>query len=128
MTWNRAQAAQAVADVLAPVDELVSVFASPPSTFNPPAYIVGYPRRVAYDAGAGFGVDVAELPVLAGCGVSEVDRVDQLLEAAHKAVNADPSLGGAVQHARVASQDNWRILSVAGADVLAADLTVEIRM
>jgi hypothetical protein len=127
VTWNRALAAQAVADVLAGVDETVAVFASPPSTFNPPVYIVGYPRTVTYDH-ATFSTDLAELPVLVGCGVSEIDRVDELAEQAKKAINADPSCGGAVQHVRVASQDNWRILSVSGVDVLAVDLTLNIRM
>jgi hypothetical protein len=127
MSWVRATAAQAVADVLATIDPLVSVFASPPSTFNPPVYVVGYPRIVNYDA-ATFGVDDVELPMFAGVGVAEIDRLDAMLDQARKAIAADNSLAGAVMHVRVTEQSNWRILSVAGADVLAADLTLRIRM
>lgn len=127
MTWNRATCAAAIAAVLTPIDDTVAVFAAPPETFNAPAFLVGYPRRVDYDSST-FGVDLVELPTAATAGIGEIGRVDQLLEAAKGALNADPSLGGAVQHCRVTSQENWRRLTVGGADLLAADLIVTIRM
>jgi hypothetical protein len=127
MTWNRAQAAAAIAGVLETVDQTVAVFAAPPETFNGPAFVVGYPRTVAYDSPT-FAIDLAELPTLAAVGLGEIDRADLLLEQAKKAINADPTLGGAVQHARVTSQENWRRLTVGGADLLAADLIVTVRM
>ena len=127
MTWQRAEAAEAIAGLLEPLDPLVSVFASPPETFNPPAYVVGYPSAVTYD-GAAFSIDLATIPVLAAGGLAELDRVDALLRAAKDAITADPSLDGAVMSARVVSQSNWRRLNVAGADILVADLILEIRM
>lgn len=127
MTWLRSAAADALVEVLAGIDPVVSVFARPPETLNPPAYIVGYPRRVGYDE-ATFGVDSAELPVGIAVGPSEVDRVDDLAQAAKKALDVDPSLAGAVIHCRAGVQDSWRILNIAGADVLVVDLVLSIRM
>jgi hypothetical protein len=127
MTWDRATAADAIAGVLASVDPLVAVFAAPPATFNPPAFIVGYPRRVGYDE-ASFSIDDVEQPILAAGGGSEIDRVDSLLNAAKKALDVDPSLGGTVVHCRAGTQENWRMLNVAGADILVADLILRIRM
>jgi hypothetical protein len=133
MVWKRADAAAAIAAILEQVDTMtvigapVSVFAAPPETFNPPAYIVGYPAQVNYD-GATFGIDEALLPVYAVGGMSEVDRIDALLEAAKVALAADTTAGGAVQWLRVTTQTNWRPLKVGGSDLLAGDLTIEIRM
>jgi hypothetical protein len=127
MTWNRADAAAAVAAILEPLDPSVSVFAAPPETYNPPAYVVGYPTNVVYDLPA-FGIDQATLPVIAAAGLSQVDYVDELLEAAKKAINAAVALDGAVQSCRVAEQQNWRVLNVAGVEMLAAEITLEIRM
>jgi hypothetical protein len=125
--WQRAVAAAALQTLLAAIDATVPAFATPPETFNPPAYIVGFPTQVQYDR-ASFGVDLASLPILVACGPSEADRVDELLDAARHAVAADPSAGGVLVDAHALTQGNWRRLNVAGADVLAADLVLEIRM
>jgi len=132
MVWKRADAAAAIVPILEAIDTttligaLVSVFAAPPETFNPPAYIIGYPAQVNYD-GATFGIDEALLPVYAAGGMSEVDRIDALLEAAKVAIAGAP-LPSALQLLRVMQQTNWRPLKVGGSDLLAADLTLEIRM
>ena len=97
MTWQRTPVAAAIADVLATLDVSVSVFATPPETFNPPVFVVAFPRTVEYDAPA-FGVDLAQLPIMVGVGPPELDTADDMLLAAKKALNADPSLGGVVQH------------------------------
>jgi hypothetical protein len=128
LTWHRAAAAAGVVGLLTDLDATVKVFGTPPETFNPRAYVVGYPRRVAYDAGAGFGVDVAELRVLAAAGPTDVDGLDQMLHDAKIALAADPTAAGMVQSMRVADQENWRRQLIAGADMLTADLILEIRM
>lgn len=128
MTWQRAPVAAALVPILAAIDDTVPAFASPPETFNPPAYIVGYPRTVNYRT-PHFGTDEAMLPMLAAGGAGEVDRVDQLLELAYDALTAaDSTLGGLVQLVDPGPQDNWRLLRVAGVDVLAADLLLRILM
>jgi hypothetical protein len=127
MTWQRAPAAAAVAAVLEQIDASIRVFATPPSTLNPPAYVVGYPQTVDYDLPT-FGVDVAALPVMAAAGAGEVDRVDELVMLAKDALKPETNLGGAVVSCRPRSQSTWRLLTIAGVDVLAADLVLEIRM
>lgn len=127
MTWNRAAAAAGVVAALKPIDPAITVYGTPPETFNPPAYVVGFVRRVTYD-GATFGVDLAELRVLAAAGPTEYDRLDGMLHDAKVALNADPTAAGMVQSLRVADQENWRRQTVAGADMLTGDLMLEIRM
>jgi hypothetical protein len=126
MSWERQPVAQAVADLLVPLDATVSVFEAPPSTFNAPAYVIWYPTSVTYDAFA-FGVDLVLLPILCACGLGEWDRVDALATAAKKAVDGDPQLAGTVAVARAATQSNWRQLDVGGALMLGADVVLEIR-
>lgn len=127
MTWDLEPVAHAIADLLGAIDATVKAYPAAPETFNPPAYVVGWPSTVDYDIQQ-FGIDVATIPVAAAAGVEEIDRVDQLLDAARKAIDADLSLGGTVQYARTATQTNWRPMRVAGIDMLLADLIVEIRM
>jgi hypothetical protein len=127
MPWERATAATAIAAVLEAIDPAVSVFATPPATFNPPAYVCGVVRTLTYD-GATFGIDAVQFRVFVSAGPEEYDRLDALCASARAALAVDPSLAGAVQHLRVLSQENWRRLAVAGADTLTADLILEIRM
>jgi hypothetical protein len=126
MTWERAPVAAALVGILAPLDDLVSVFPAPPATFNAPAAYVSYPQVVSYD-GFAFGVDTVALPVTVAAGLTESDRIDGLLATYKRALNADPSLAGSVKSGRVNLQQGWRILNVGGADFLAADLILEIR-
>jgi len=127
MSWERAPVAAALAGILGNIDAQVKAFELPPETFNPPAFIVGYPQTVDYDVAA-FGVDLVALPIAAFCGTAEVDRVDALLTAAKVALEADLTLGGAVKACKPRTQQAWRRLSVAGAEVLGADIVLEIRM
>jgi hypothetical protein len=126
VVWQRAPVATAIAATLATLDASVSVFAVPPTTLNPPAYLVGFARRVDYDAAA-FGVDLTELVVSAAAGLSEPDRLDQLLHDAKVALNADPSCGGTVAALRVRNQDPVRLVDSGGATFLVGDLILEIR-
>jgi hypothetical protein len=130
MGWQRATVAAAVASVLAAAEPSVTAFADPPPSFNVPAYIVAWPTTVAYDNPA-FGVDLATLPVLAAVATDGSAQLDDLLDTARKALDADPTLGGLLAHGSltVREQRNWRILAdVAGARFLAAELNLEIRM
>jgi len=126
MGWNRADVAAALVPILAPIDAQATVFATPPETFNPPAIIVGYPQSVDYDLAA-FGVDLVQLPVAACAGAAEVAKVDAYLAQARELIAADLTLGGVVKACRARAQSNWRRLNVAGAEILAADLVLEIR-
>jgi hypothetical protein len=127
MSWKRADVAQALVPILQPIDQQAQVFPTPPETFSPPALIVGFPVSVDYDMAA-FSVDLVQLPIMAACGTGEVDKVDAYLTEAKTLLEADLTLGGVVHACKPRAQANWRRLNVAGADVLAADLMLEIRM
>ena len=106
------------------------MFADPPPSFNVPAYIVAWPTSVLYNSPV-FGVDLATLPVLAAVAPDQSPQLDDLLNVATAALEANPTLGGVLAQGTlvVTEQRNWRILAdVAGARFLAAELTVEIRM
>ncbi len=125
--WERSKAAQAIANVLVGIDPAVSVFATPPETFNPPAYVCGVVRALDYNA-VTFGVDRVEFRLFVSAGPNDYDRLDQLCAQAAAALAVDPMCGGAVISLTVIHQENWRRLSIAGADVLTADLILAIRM
>jgi hypothetical protein len=125
--WNRAGVAKAIAALLADLDESVTVFDAPPSTLNPPAYVVRYPSVVDYDVPT-FGVDLGTLPVEAIVAPGEFDRLDAMLDDARQALSDDDNLGGAVVTQSPRSQSGWRMFNVAGVDVMAAQLILEIRM
>jgi len=127
VTWNRTAATAAiVAAVAAALGETVFVYSRPPQTINPPAVVVGRPDEVLYAMSA-FGVDEASLPVLCVGPADGEDVVDSLL-ADVRAGLADPMLGGAVQSCVPALQRNWRNMTVAGIDILQAELVLTIRM
>ncbi len=128
MSWDRPAAAGALVEVLeAATASTVSVFDKPPATFNPPALVINYPTTVAKHNPA-FAIDLASFTVLAAVGVDQGDSLDELLGTVTAAVEADPSLTAVVQHAKPVEWRNWRILTVAGADMLAADVALEVRM
>jgi hypothetical protein len=129
MTWRRAPVAAAIAAALETIDPSVAVFASPPETFNAPAYVVGYARRVDYRQHQ-FGSDVGQLPMFAACGLAETDRVDTMLTQAYDTLTTvtDATFGGIVQLVDAGPQDNWRLLRVGGVDLVAADLLLTITM
>lgn len=125
MSWDRANVAAALVGALAGTG--VKVHPRPPATFNPPAYIVGYPITVDYGLPT-FGVDQASLAVMCAAGIDQTDTVDQLIADAVAALNADTTLAGVVQVLQVRQQRNWRPQNVGGADYLIADLNIDIRM
>jgi hypothetical protein len=127
MTWQRSAVAGAIADVLSAADPTAATFATPPETFNVPAYIVGYPRTVAYSVPV-FGVDQASLPVIVAVGLGEADAMDAMFRTALAALSDDVSLGAVVQSCTAREQSNWRPANVGGANLMLADLVLEIRM
>jgi hypothetical protein len=127
MTWDRSTAAEAIAGVLAALDATVSTFATPPQTLNPPAYVVGLPTDVARNSST-FDVDLVTIPVSAFGGLGEYDRVDDLVRVAAVALEADPTLAGVVKSCTVPHFNNWRTVAIGGAELLANDLVLEIRM
>jgi len=128
VTWDLEPVAHAIADLLGAIDATVKAYPAAPETFNPPAYVVGFPVSVVRGAGA-MGVDVAQLPVAACAGPTESFKPNALLIAAIPALEADPTFGGVVIGSKVTNaQQSYRRLSVAGIEVLAADLLLEIRM
>jgi hypothetical protein len=128
VSWDRPAAAAALVDVLeAATADLVTVHDKPPSTLNAPTLVVSYPTTVVKHTPT-FAIDQASVAVLGAVGVEDGDGLDDLLEAATVAIEADPSLGGAVQYAKPVEWRNWRIMTSAGASLLVAELALEIRM
>jgi hypothetical protein len=127
MSWQPDVAANALVGLLAPLDPTVSVFGTPPETFNAPALIVWYPRLVRHN-GFAFGVDLVELPVTCAGGVFDFPKVHALTVAVAAAVSADPTCGGQVPAVVPLEQSNWRQMTVGGATMLAADEVLQLRM
>jgi hypothetical protein len=116
-----------MAELLAAIDPATGAFAQPPETVNPPAYVCGYPRTVDYDTPT-FGTDTCSFQLLALAGPNEADRLDEMLTLAKVALRDALNLGGVVIYCHPTSQTNWRRINIAGAEVLAGELSVEIRM
>lgn len=116
-----------VAAILSDLNESVSVFPTPPETLNPPAYVCGYPRTVTYDTPT-FATDQCSFQLLAFAGPNDPDTLDALLSAAKAALRTDTTLGGIVMYCHPTEQLNWRRVNIAGSELLAGELTLEIRM
>lgn len=128
MTWQRRPVAAAIAEILSAIDPVVSVFATPPETLNPPAYVCGYPRSVTYDTPT-FGIDTCQFQVAACAAPFDVDTLDSLLTAAKVALREADNLGGVVQYCHPMNQTNWQRVSLGGStNLLQGDLILEIRM
>jgi hypothetical protein len=125
VTYDASTVCPAIAAKLAAIDPTVSVFDTPPSTLNAPAYVVSYERRVDFDQAA-FAVDRVEQLVLAVAGLGERYRVNTMLNQAKTALAADQTLGGIVGSLKVTTAEHYHQLGIGGADFLAADLILEI--
>lgn len=126
MSWDYPSSSQAIVDTLEAVVVGVSVFDRPPPSFNPPAMIVAHPTLVTRNQPQ-FGIDLVTWPIICAVGADQADRLAELLDAAAGALETDPALFGIVQSTRAVSYQGWRIMDVSGIQVLAADLTIEIR-
>lgn len=127
MSWRHGPAAQGLVGLLRAEAPEVAAFEAPSATFNVPAFVCQYPTLVVFDTRA-FGVDVVTWPLLVAVGLEQAGQLDALIATARAAITLDPTLGGAVQIARPTESRNWRILNVAGAEYLGADLVLETRM
>jgi hypothetical protein len=129
MTWNRATFANALAEAIRSADTTatVSVFAAPPTTVNPPAVIVAHPSEVRYGVAA-LGTDESDFPVICVGTIGGEDVIDGLIALVIGATMDDPTIGGAVQSVAPEAQRNWRAVKIGGADYLAADVALSVRM
>jgi hypothetical protein len=127
VSWDRPKAAHALAQVLEAALPEVSVFDHPPPTMNPPALVVQLPTTVVPSSPT-FGTDTATWTVLAAVGADQADGLDDLLRSASAAIKLNPRLDGATQLTRVTEWRDWRLMAVAGAELMVAHLVLETRM
>jgi len=124
MTWDLVTLGEAIAAALEPTG--VKAFASPPTTLNPPAYVVNFPDNVDFGT-VSLSLDTVEVSVSAIIGLSAPpsDLAD-LIAKARDAFN-DRRLGGAVANCNNTGARGIRTAQVAGIDVLTAELTLTIQ-
>lgn len=133
MSWSRAKACQALYNVLAtaaeqsPATPAPAVYQRPPGTLNAPAVVIGRPAEVRYGQFA-LSIDDAELPVICLAAQDGDDDVDALLLLVREALAADVTLGTTVLSCTCSLERNWRMVRIAGSDMLAAELVLAIRM
>jgi hypothetical protein len=132
VAWNRAVVAKALYAMLttAPPDPAATppfIFERPPGTLNAPAVVVGRPAEVRYSEFA-LGIDFCEFIVVCVAAIDGDDDLAELIGWARSVIEPDPSLGGAVQTCVCTGERNWRAVRVAGADLLAAELVLEVTM
>ena len=128
MSFDRQAMADALVGALSTaLGETAMVFGSPPSTFNPPAVVIGFPTTVVLHSPA-FAVDTCTVPVLCTAGVADVTGLDSLMGVVSACLDVTGSFPPDVIVLGPSEWRNWRILTVAGIDMLAADIITEIRM
>jgi hypothetical protein len=127
MSWDRAAVAKALATQLEAAVPDVTVYDRPRYNLNAPAIVVGHAAETRYSTHA-MTIDDTQLPVTCVAGTEREDDVADLIADVRTAVLADVTLGGAVQSATPLLERNWRPLKVAGADLLAADVVLQVYM
>jgi hypothetical protein len=128
VSWSLVAVSEALAATLSAAlnPDSVTVFASPPTTLNPPAVVVSYPAPVVFGTRA-LGVDTAAIPVICAVGLTApLSSLDALLESTRAALDADRKLGGAVKSCLVTELVDIRSASIAGIDLLAGYLSVSV--
>ncbi|HEV7536468.1 MAG TPA: hypothetical protein VGP90_12585 [Acidimicrobiia bacterium] len=127
MTWSRRPVAAALVDLLGTATGgTVTVFAEQPLTLNPPALVVA-DATVRFSRAA-LSVDEVDLPVLCIGPAGASDDVDALAGTVRAAVDADRTLGGAVQIVYAAEQRNARHVNIAGIDLKVLEVGLSITM
>jgi hypothetical protein len=123
--WNRATVAAAFAATLEPAVG-VKVHQWMPEILNPYCLVVNRPVSVNYGAVA-FGADEGEVPVVVVGGVETEPAIDALKMTARDAVEADPTLGGAVTKAWPILERNWlNRVGAGGLQLLTVDLVFTV--
>jgi hypothetical protein len=132
VSWNRLAVARALVPMFTTATAggpaAVYVHERPPEILNPYAVVISRPVQVIYATGA-FGVDEAELPVAIVGGVEADDTIDTVKAQCRGAVDADPTLAGAVKAAWASSERNWRnVTGAGGIQLLLVELILTIQM
>jgi hypothetical protein len=127
MSWSRTDAVAAIVAALQQtMGEAVFVHAKTPQTINPPAIVVSRPLEVRYSSSA-FSIDEASISVICVGPADGEDVVDGLITQVRQSF-PDPSLGGVVASCRPTVERNWRNVSIAGVDILQAEVVLTVDM
>jgi hypothetical protein len=131
VSWDRTPFAGALAKAIeAELDSAgvtASVFDKPPFTLNAPSIVIARPTEVRYSEAA-FSIDAAAVVVTCVGGADDDETVSDLIGVVRSAIAADESLGGTVALCVPMSERNWAHVNVAGADLLRADVVLDIQM
>jgi hypothetical protein len=131
VSWDRtpfaAALAKAIEAELGTLGVTATVFDKPPFTLNAPSIVIGRPAEVRYSEVA-FGIDAANVPVTVVAGVDQDETAAELIAVVRSAIAADESLAAAVALCVPTSERNWTHVNVSGADLLRADVIVEVQM
>jgi hypothetical protein len=132
MSWDRTAFAAALAKAIeAELDEsgvTATVFAKPPFTLNAPSIVIGRPSEVRYSQAA-FGVDAATVAVTVVAGADQDETAAELIGVVRSAIAPpDEGLGAVVQTCQDSSERNWGHVNVSGADLLRADVILDVQM
>jgi hypothetical protein len=127
VSWDRAAVAKALVTQLEAAISDVSILDRPLFNLNAPAIVVGRAAETRYSAFA-MAIDETQLPVTVVAGSERDDDVADMIAEVRSAVMADITLGGVVQRCVPVAERNWRPIKVAGADLLAADVVLEVQM
>ena len=108
------------------------VYASPPGSVQPPAAIVSYPERIAFDETYARGMDRITLPVVVVVG-RPTDRSTRDTMAAYCAGSGDSSIKAALEGGTYSACDTVRVASaefdvvtIGAVDYLAATFSIDI--
>jgi len=126
MSWNRTDAVKAIVQALSANINAAWIFDKTPQTINPPAVVVSRPDTINYSFFA-LGIDEATIPVVCVGAADGEDTVDALITAVRQSF-PDPSLGGIVSSCVPSSERGWRNASIAGIDVLQAEVVLTVQM
>jgi hypothetical protein len=127
VTWDRDSVGKALASILEAAITDVSIYDRPLYNLNAPAIVVGRAAETRYSTWA-LSIDETTLPVTCLAGTERDADVAELIAQVRAAVLADVMLGGLVQSCYPVAERNWRPLKVAGADLLAADVVLQVYM
>jgi hypothetical protein len=132
MSWDRTAFAKALAaaieNQLYESGVTATVFAKPPFTLNAPSIVIARPTEVRYSEAA-FSIDAAAVVVTCIGGADDDETVSELIGVVRSAISPpDEGLGAVVQTCQDRSERNWTHVNVSGADLLRADVVLDIQM
>lgn len=113
----------------------LEAFDTAPGQVNPPAAVVGGPERIEYDLTYGRGADTYLISVMVYASRADQSSGQELLDgylagagatSIKAAIEADPTLGGAADTARVTMARNYGGYDLADIKYLGVELLVEV--